>query len=61
LRPARFEIHDRALHLLRAFATSRNVHVTLVIHPRKEDDAVPLSIRCGAPAGARAPHTRRTR
>ena len=42
-----FEMQDRAIHLFRAFATSRNVHVTIVIHPRKEDDSLPLSIRYG--------------
>ena len=40
-------MQDRAIHLFRAFATSRNVHVTIVIHPRKEDDSLPLSIRYG--------------
>jgi twinkle protein len=38
-------MQDRAIHLFRAFATSRNVHVTIVIHPRKEEDGLPLSIR----------------
>ena len=44
----RFELQDRAVHLFRAFATSRNVHITLVIHPRKEEEGLPLSTRCGA-------------
>jgi twinkle protein len=31
----KFEMQDRAMEKLRTFATRRNVHVTLVIHPRK--------------------------
>ncbi|KAK4534647.1 hypothetical protein CDCA_CDCA02G0672 [Cyanidium caldarium] len=34
----RFEIMDRAVEKFRLFATHNNVHVSLVIHPRKEDD-----------------------
>ncbi|KAI8049561.1 hypothetical protein BDF22DRAFT_699345 [Syncephalis plumigaleata] len=33
----RWEIQDDALSLFRRFATDNNVHVTLVVHPRKED------------------------
>jgi twinkle protein len=40
----RFEILDSAVTKLRAFATSQNVHVTLVVHPRKEGDDTELSI-----------------
>lgn len=34
----RFEVMDDAMQRLRAFSTERNVHVSLVVHPRKEDD-----------------------
>jgi len=34
----RFEIMDRAIEKFRAFATEHNVHVSVVIHPRKEDE-----------------------
>lgn len=40
----RFDLSDRSVGALRAFATSRNVHVTLVIHPRKEQDDAPLGL-----------------
>ncbi|KAI9595386.1 P-loop containing nucleoside triphosphate hydrolase protein [Syncephalis fuscata] len=33
----RWEIQEDALSLFRRFATDNNVHVTLVVHPRKED------------------------
>lgn len=36
----RFEIQDEALSLFRQFATQQNVHVTLVVHPRKDDRAL---------------------
>ncbi len=29
---------------LRKFATDRNVHLTVVVHPRKEDDQTPLGL-----------------
>ncbi|ORX58214.1 P-loop containing nucleoside triphosphate hydrolase protein [Hesseltinella vesiculosa] len=32
----RWELQDRAVHELRQFATNRNVHVSLVVHPRKD-------------------------
>lgn len=35
---------DRAIHLLRKFATTHDVHITLVIHPRKETDGDKLSL-----------------
>lgn len=34
----KFEVMDRAVEKFRAFSTQNNVHVSLVIHPRKEDD-----------------------
>eukprot|EP00658_Telonema_sp_P-2_P021192 TRINITY_DN18428_c0_g2_i1.p1 TRINITY_DN18428_c0_g2~~TRINITY_DN18428_c0_g2_i1.p1 ORF type:complete len:197 (-),score=43.24 TRINITY_DN18428_c0_g2_i1:134-724(-) len=40
----RFDAQDRAIEKFRKFATSKNVHVTLVIHPRKETDGEPLGI-----------------
>jgi len=40
----RFQTQDRAIEKFRRFATSKNVHVTLVIHPRKELDGQPLGI-----------------
>jgi twinkle protein len=33
----RWEIQDDTLSLFRKFATEHQVHVTLVVHPRKED------------------------
>ena len=36
---------DRAIQKFRQFATQRNVHVTLVIHPRKEEDNEPLGMQ----------------
>jgi len=40
----RFETQDRAIEKFRRFATQKNVHVTLVIHPIKEQDGEPLGI-----------------
>lgn len=40
----RFEAQEAALDEFRKFATQHNVHVTLVIHPRKEDEGAPLSM-----------------
>lgn len=34
----RFAVYDHAISELRSFCTTRNTHVSLVIHPRKEDD-----------------------
>jgi twinkle protein len=34
----RFEVMDDAIERLRHYATSQNVHVSLVVHPRKEND-----------------------
>ena len=39
-----FEAQDTALEKFRRFATDKNVHITLVIHPRKEQDGAPLSL-----------------
>lgn len=38
----RFSIQNHAISAFRQFATTKNVHVTLVIHPRKENDDVEL-------------------
>lgn len=40
----KFDLTDRTVAALRAFATNRNVHITLVIHPRKEMDDTPLGL-----------------
>jgi len=40
----RFREQDRCIHKFRTFATINNVHVTLVIHPRKEDFESPLNV-----------------
>ena len=40
----KFDMSDRVVARLRAFATSMDCHVTLVIHPRKEPDDVPLGL-----------------
>ena len=40
----RFDAQERALHEFRKFATAQNVHVTLVIHPRKEPEEQALNI-----------------
>eukprot|EP00743_Colponemidia_sp_Colp-15_P007121 GILK01007682.1.p1 GENE.GILK01007682.1~~GILK01007682.1.p1 ORF type:complete len:818 (-),score=127.08 GILK01007682.1:134-2587(-) len=40
----KFDVYDTAMEKLRHFATSRNVHITLVIHPRKVDDNMDLNI-----------------
>lgn len=39
----KFDILDSTVSRLRKFATHHNVHVSLVIHPRKEDDGRALS------------------
>ncbi|GAB0492116.1 hypothetical protein MMPV_003375 [Pyropia vietnamensis] len=39
-----YEAMDRAIHKFRRFATDRNVHVTLVVHPRKENDDEPIAL-----------------
>ena len=40
----KFELQDRAVTEFRHFATQRNVHITLVIHPRKEAELRPLGV-----------------
>ncbi|CAM9440663.1 unnamed protein product [Phaeothamnion confervicola] len=40
----KFDLQDAALDKFRKFATERNVHVTLVIHPRKEDEGAKLTL-----------------
>jgi len=34
----RFQLQDSIISSFRHFATSKNCHVTLIVHPRKEDD-----------------------
>jgi len=40
----KFDAQDYALDLFRKFSTRHNVHVTLVVHPRKEMDKMALGI-----------------
>lgn len=40
----KFERQDAALDKFRRFASQKNVHLTLVIHPRKEQDDVDLTL-----------------
>jgi len=40
----KFELMDEAINKFRKFATDRNVHITLVIHPRKQDPDVALAV-----------------
>ena len=40
----KFDVTDRTVSALRSFATNKNVHITLVIHPRKELDDTPLGL-----------------
>ena len=35
---SRFDLQDQVISLLRKFATSKNVHISLVIHPRKQNE-----------------------
>ncbi|XP_062501467.1 twinkle mtDNA helicase-like isoform X2 [Corticium candelabrum] len=44
IRHDRFLYQDMVISAFRTFATSHNVHVTLVIHPRKEEDDRELSM-----------------
>lgn len=39
----RFDLQDKAFEKFRRFATKYNVHVSLVVHPRKEDEDSQLS------------------
>jgi hypothetical protein len=40
----KFEVQDVAIERFRNFSTQHNVHVTLVVHPRKEEETSKLSI-----------------
>jgi twinkle protein len=40
----KFDTQDMALEKFRKFATEKNIHVTLVVHPRKEDEGAKLGI-----------------
>lgn len=40
----KFDVQDLAIDKFRRFATDKNVHVTLVVHPRKEDEGVRLGL-----------------
>ena len=40
----KFDQQDKAIDAFRRFATNRNIHITLVIHPRKETDPNKLSV-----------------
>ena len=40
----RFESQERALEQLRQFASAKNVHISLVVHPRKEQADTPLQM-----------------
>ena len=40
----KFDVQDVAIEKFRQFATERNVHVTLVVHPRKEAENERLSL-----------------
>jgi len=40
----KFDAQDVAIEKFRQFATDRNVHISLVVHPRKEDESVRLGI-----------------
>lgn len=40
----RFMVQDLLISEFRRFASAENVHVTVVIHPRKEDPGLPLQI-----------------
>ena len=39
-----FRVLDTAIHKLRQFASVFNVHITLVIHPRKDDESQLLTL-----------------
>jgi len=39
----KFDAQDRALHMIRKFANDHNVHVSLVIHPKKQEAGTMLS------------------
>lgn len=39
----KFDIQDEIIHKLRLFATDKNVHIFLVIHPKKTDEALRIT------------------
>jgi twinkle protein len=41
---SKFDVQDMAVERFRKFATEHNVHVTLVVHPRKEEEDTKLNI-----------------
>ena len=41
---SKYDIQDRAVDAFRTFATTKDVHISLVIHPRKEADLSPLGV-----------------
>jgi len=40
----RWHLSDRVIEACRQFASSKNVHLTLVVHPRKEEETSQLTI-----------------
>jgi twinkle protein len=40
----KFDVQDEAVEKFRQFATEKNVHITLVVHPRKEAEDATLSM-----------------
>jgi twinkle protein len=40
----KFDVQDIAIEKFRKFSTQHNVHVTLVVHPRKEDETFKLNM-----------------
>ena len=40
----KFDMQDMAVEKFRKFATEKNIHVTLVVHPRKEEEGAKLGI-----------------
>lgn len=41
--PNRFDAQDRAVHSIRKFANDHNVHISLVIHPKKQEPGALLA------------------
>ena len=39
----KFDYQDEIIHKIRKFATEKNIHLTLVIHPKKTDEALKIS------------------
>lgn len=39
-----WEVQNRAIEKFRRFSTQKNVHISLVVHPRKEADGAPLGL-----------------